>query len=214
MLALFHLDQRDTVERAKLNYVKIYGGRSFKKNDFKRRVALAFSICNTLIRLKFPRPPEYITQLLGLDSCKPLLNIPKTLNFNRKEFAKLDREDYELQEVEPQHYIDTLCAHLDISFPHASKMYKLAEKCKWQLHGKYPTVIAAAVMQHVYKKDSNCTPRKLSEICEALSCRQKSVNKTVLQLQDWLAQRRRRRRRRRRKKKVVVVVPPLKRKNK
>jgi transcription initiation factor TFIIIB Brf1 subunit/transcription initiation factor TFIIB len=186
-LAVFHLDNDNVVERVLKNYQQIYGGRAqrpgFRKNDAKNRLAMAFAICNTLARDQMPRPPHFITNMCGV-SCKQLLNIVKHLNLSRQELDLLDRQDYELANSPPQDYIDVLCAHLGIPFAIGTEMRIVAEDAEWTLHGRYPTVIAAAAMQYVLCTRAHIDGKidfydKCKEICEALDCHQKTVSEAM-----------------------------------
>ena len=186
MLAVFHLDNQHVFERVAANYGRIYGGRTprpgFKKTEFKRRVAAAFAICNTLTRQQMPRPPSYVANLCEVP-CRALLNLPSALNLGPAELERLGEEDYELAEARPQEYIDAVCSQLGIPFSLAGEARQLAEEAEWALHGRQPTVIAAACLQQSLADRGRLGVRiRREDICDIFTCQQRSVNQALAAL--------------------------------
>jgi transcription initiation factor TFIIIB Brf1 subunit/transcription initiation factor TFIIB len=179
-LSVFFMDNENVVESVLKKYNLIYGTRvqrpGFRKCNMKERIAIAFSICNTLANEEMPRPPQYIAKLCGV-SCRQLLNTVTHLKLSEEELEKMKREDYELASSPPQDYIDVLCSHLGIPFATGGEMRAVAEEARWILHGRYPTVIAAASMQLVLERRGELNKTVFAEkICEMLDCQQKTVN--------------------------------------
>jgi transcription initiation factor TFIIIB Brf1 subunit/transcription initiation factor TFIIB len=176
VLAVFHLDNQHVAERVLENYRIVYGGRAarrgFRKCEFKRRVAVAFSICNTLARLSVPRPPSYVARLCEVPT-RPLLNLPLHLRLSAEDLASLRREDYELAETKPQDYVDVACSHLGIPFSKAGEARCGAEEAEWVLHGRQPTVIAAAAILRALGPEE--AERRCESVCEAFDCRRRTV---------------------------------------
>jgi hypothetical protein len=179
VLAVFQLDNQHVSERVMENYDKVYGRRrtrlGFRKNEFKQRVACAFSICNTLARLQMPRPPEYVARLCEVP-CKSLLNLPAYLSLEHEELTQLHPEDYELEEGQPQDYIDVVCSNLGISFNTAGEARRVAENARWILHGRHPTVIAAASLQVALTERGELERERAIAICDLFDCRQRTVD--------------------------------------
>ncbi len=195
-LSVFHMDTEDTVELALDNFWRIYGGRAsgrrgFRKSESKELVAVAFSICNTLARQGIPRPPDYITDVLGLTPREKsaLLKIPAALNLDAEERVRLRRCDYELKNIEAEEYIDTLCSILEVPFHLAGRARETAQRATWLLHGRLPTVLAAASLQLELERAGlpNLRERRRA-ICEQLHCTQKSVSETISRLVKLLPQ--------------------------
>jgi hypothetical protein len=183
VLAVFHLDNQHVMERAIENYDKIYGSRrarrGFRKSEFKQRVACAFSICNSLARLQMPRPPEYVARLCEVP-CRPLLNVRAQLNLSEEELGALRPEDYELEEARPQDYIDVVCSNLRIPFNTAGEVRRVAEEAQWVLHGRQPTVIAAASIQFVLAERGELgVTASGADICNLFDCQQRTVDKAL-----------------------------------
>lgn len=180
LLGTFHMDTDDTAYRVWELFKKIYKSRQerlgFRKTTFKAKVAVAFCLCNTLAHEHSPRPIESITTLIGLDSVKPLLDIPKSLNLSPCELESLRKHEYELIDPSPQEYIDTICAHLNISFSIAGQIRQKVEQVEWLLYGKQPTVIAAAGMQSFLSATGHLEGNMAKDICALLGCQQKAVN--------------------------------------
>jgi hypothetical protein len=184
VLAVFHLDSQHVTERALENYRRVYGRRAarqgFRKCDFKRRVAAAFSVCNTLARLCLPRPPSYVAKLCGVPT-RPLLNLPLHLRLSAEELASLRREDYELAQTRPQDYVDVVCSHLGIPFSTAGQARCEAEEAEWALHGRQPTVIAAAAILRTLSRTLSAADldRRRLELCHAFDCQQRTVSRAL-----------------------------------
>lgn len=176
-LEQFNLDNEYVLERVLDNYQKIYGGREvkpgFRKTQNRHKIAAAFSIYNILVRERAPRPVQYIADLFNLESCRSLLNLTAALKITKSEQKRIPRRYYELQDTSPEDYIDVLCAHLTIPFDVASTARERAESVKWELYGRHPTVIAAAVLQE--EVSTLDYPGLNKKICFELNCRQKSV---------------------------------------
>jgi hypothetical protein len=189
VLAVLGVDNQHVSERVLQNYARVYGSRGprpgFRKCDFKRRVAVAFSVCNTLARLHMPRPPSYVTRLCDLPTTRPLLNLPFHLRLERGELDALRREDYELRDGRPQEYVDTACSHLGIPFSAAGEAVSEAERAEWVLHGRHPTVLAAAAIQRVLGRRGELGEARRAELCHAFDCRQRTVDR-VLEAWDRL----------------------------
>lgn len=194
VLAVLHLDNEYILERVWENFGRVYADRDarpgFRKSDFKERVAAAFCINNVLAREGMPRPARYVTELCGLDSARPLLDLTKSLNFDHEERLTLSREDYELASAPPQEYVDTLCAHLGIPFHVATQIRERVEQLEWQCYGQQPTVLVAAAMQMVLAQlggnnggggggNGDDGARRDEEICVQLGCSQKTVSQTL-----------------------------------
>lgn len=162
-------------------YIKIYYGRTrkpgFKKSAFKNKIAKAFAIVNTLNVEHCPRPMLSICKLCDLESAKPLFNIVKALNIDESELSCLKSQDYRLVNPSPKDYIDVVCAYLNVSFKHASEAYQIAQSIEWKLHGRYPTVLAAACIQYVFDMRKINVEKHL--ICEMLDCQQRAVNSAL-----------------------------------
>lgn len=186
LLGLYHMDCDDMIERVWSLYQRIYGARKerqgFRKSTFKDKVAMAFAICNTMALQSTPRPAESVTNLLGLSSLKPLLDLPKTLNLSSSDLECLKKEDYELIDPPPQEYIDVLCAHLKIPFAIAGEIRKRVEEVEWLLYGKHPTVIAASILQKVLSEKNQLDSNRAKEVCTFLGCQQKAINSTLQRL--------------------------------
>ena len=189
-LSQFHMDTEEMADSVLENYWKIYGGRENGKNGFrksrrKQAVAFTFSLCNVMAKEGVPRPPGFVADVCRLkkEHRKKILQIPKSLNFGREERAQLRRSDYELQESEAEDYIDTLCAFSNVPFHIASRIRETAQRATWLLHGRQPTVLAAASMQ-IELGRVGLLGRSVSarDICELLECRQKSVTNAIRQL--------------------------------
>lgn len=195
VLAVLHLDNQHVEERAAENYRKIYGSRrqrpGFRKTDLLRRLACAFSICNTLNRLQMPRPPVYVTDLCGVPPhpATPLLNIRERLNLSEEELRGMKREDYELEQAEAQDYLDVVCAHLGVAFNTAGEARRMAEEVQWAVYGKKPTSIAAAVLQTVLARRGELGGAVTREdICDAFDCRQKCVDLVLRDVERYFRQ--------------------------
>ena len=188
ILAPFHLDNDYVLERVCDNYEKIYGGRparkGFKKTIFKKQVAVAFSIINTLSRLHMPRPVEDVLLVCGVrdekSNSRALLDVVKTLNLSEQELAGLNEEDYELADADPEDYVDVICAQLCIPFAVASTIHEIIAEARWMLYGHFPTVIiAAAIQQAVAKRPHLAAEAPPQRVCQLLNCRQETVNRLL-----------------------------------
>ncbi len=195
-LSVFHMDSEEVVNAVLQNYWKIYGGREngrkgFRKNDYKERVALGFSICNTLAREGIPRPPDYIARLCNVNR-RAFLNLPSILALDSEELGRLRRRDYELKESEAEDYIDTLCSFLGVPFHLAGRIVETARKATEALHGCYPTVLAAASMQLELQREGLLETRvRGRDICELLQCQQKTVAKAIARFREHYDEERR-----------------------
>ena len=187
-LSNFQMDTEEVVRLALENYWKIYGGRKsgkagFRKDGDKERVAIAFSVCNTLARQGIPRPPGYVASVCGMppEEHSKLLKIPSVLALGKEELRQLRRSDYELQESEAEDYIDILCAILGVPFHFAGRIRSTAERITWYLHGRLPTVLAAASMQLELGRAGHLREDRVSAktICELLDCKQKTVSGAI-----------------------------------
>ncbi len=183
-LSVFHMDTEEVARLALENYWKIYGGRQsgkggFRKNQDKETLAIAFSICNTLAREGIPRPPNYVADVCGVskEDRSKLLKIPSALALGKEELQQLRKCDYELKESEAEDYIDTLCSILGVPFHLAGKIRTTAQKATWLLHGRLPTVLAAASMQLELRRAGLLVSER--KICELLDCKQKSVSRAI-----------------------------------
>jgi transcription initiation factor TFIIIB Brf1 subunit/transcription initiation factor TFIIB len=182
-LELFHLGNAFVVEKVAQNYRAVYGRRVARRlcrpDGRKRRIAVAFSICNVLAREGMPRPASFIAQACGLEdgTYRPLLDLPRSLGLTSSDLRRLPRETYELLDPPPQDYIDTLCGLLGIPFDLATQMYDVAERLQWECHGRHPPGIAAAAVQHVLlQKGLLGTSYPSETICQAMGCQQRTVN--------------------------------------
>lgn len=181
ILDVMHLDNQHVRERVLNNYGKIYGRRKkvCRGTARKENIAIAFAICNTLTRLRIPRPPEHVLHLCGLSSSTKfsknknsafIFNISKELKLSEAEMMRLKKEDYELAYAPPQYYIDTACSYLEIPFQQMQEMYEVALKANWTLYGKQPTVIAAASILHVLKRNGHWSREMEQKVKDQLSC--------------------------------------------
>ena len=191
VLALVHLDNDYVTERVSDNYEKLYGGRrarrGFKKTEEKQRLALAFAILNTLSRLRMPRPVEDVLVLCGVpakrENTRKLLSIKKTLDLTVQEMQGMQEEDYELQDSNPEDYVDVLCVRLDIPFAVASEIHATISKAHWKLYGKRPPVIIAAAILRAVQHHPSLQHVSTREVCELLNVTQyTAVAKTILSL--------------------------------
>ena len=187
ILALFHLDNDFVLEHVVDNYEKIYGGRQarrgFKKTEEKQKLAVAFSILNALSRLHMPRPVEDVMVMCGVlpqkNNRRKLLDIKKTLDLSGEEVAQLRPEDYELQDADPEDYLDVACIHLGIPFAVASEIHLLIAKAKWKLYGKKPTIINAAAILHTIRQRDNLQHVDEHEVCRLMNVTRSAVEKTI-----------------------------------
>jgi transcription initiation factor TFIIIB Brf1 subunit/transcription initiation factor TFIIB len=191
VLALVHLDNQFVSERVSEVYEKIYGDRrarkGFKKTEEKQRLALAFSILNTLNRQHMPRPVEDVLLMCGVspkkENTRKLLNIRKTLSLTDQELRGLQEEDYELQDASPEDYVDVLCVQLGIPFAVASEIHATIAKAHWKLYGKRPPVIIAAAILHTVQRHPALHHVSMQGVCHLLNVTQHTaVSKTVASL--------------------------------
>ena len=182
VLSVFHLDNQHVSERALENYRRVYGGREMwgREDDFRKRVAVAFSVANTLARLGFPRPPSYVAHLCDVP-VRALLNLPRSLGLTEEELSRLRPEDYELRESSPQEYVDAACSHLGVSFSRAGEAAAEAERVEWAMHGRHPTVLAAAAIQLVLSQSGELSGEKKLELCDLFDCRPSTLNSALRQ---------------------------------
>lgn len=184
-LSVFQLDNNYVLNDALDIYDKIYGRRQtgkngFRKSEYKERIAIAFSICNALIKQHAPRPPRYIAQICDIPT-SALLNVQSKMSLNLEESPQLRKSDWKLQEIEAQDYIDPLCAELNIPFHIGTIIRATAEKGQSLLPGCYPTVIAATAIQLELNRKNLLGKNHISPatICSLLHCQQKSVNRII-----------------------------------
>lgn len=187
LLAHFNMDSQSVVEEVTAQYNKIYGCRrersGFKKTEARHRLALAFSITNVLAREGFPRPPEYVAQVCGLRETGAMLSAANKLALTEEEKARLNREEYELQEPEPYQYVDPLCAHLGIPFATSTRAQQIleSEEVKWEVAAHKPTVVAAAAL--ILANGG----QRAKDICQALDCTTRTVSNVQERIGRMLA---------------------------
>jgi len=186
ILDVLKLDNGCLVYKIMKNYTLIYGRRKnrpgFRRSKIKRAVAMAFSICNVLAKEHCPRPVQYITGLCGVSNPKLLLNIPHSLKLNELELNRIGSEYYELEHSRPQDFVDVLCAYLRIPFHIASQLYTYVQRVEWDMYGKQPPVIVAAVMQKVLAELNMLEKGHAEYICEHLNCKQKAVTSAMKEI--------------------------------
>ena len=197
VLGIFHIESHEVVNKAIENFEKIYNARarakSFRRGEKKEALTAAFVICNTLAQCCIPRPPAYVARYCGVEGeWRSILNIAKVLRIDLREAetAGLTREDFELQDSAPGDYIDTVCAHIGIPFNLASRMTLVADAAKNMLYGRYPTVIAAAAMQLVLNEVGLLTRLSARDVCDQLTCQQKSVDRAIARFKEMLVEER------------------------
>jgi hypothetical protein len=177
-LTPFGLDNEVTIELVLANYARIYGERrTVQKSDFKERVAIAFSVCNVMARQHTPRPPQYVARLCDVP-VRSVLAVCSSLSIGPEERRRLRREDYELEETAPEDYVDVVCAHLGVPFKTATDVRSVAERARWILHGRHPTVIAAAAARLVFEQEA-LDERLTGSFCELLDCSERTVQHAV-----------------------------------
>lgn len=174
------MDNDFVLERAVETYDKIYASRrnslGFRKSEYTQKVAIAFAITNTLIRNNMPRPIDYILTVCELESRRPLLHLKEYLHLSEKELEHLRKEDYELQDDNPEDYVDIVCAHLNIPFHVASKACALIASVRWHVSDRSPTVLVAAAIQAVLTEEQGVVPAEtLASVCALLDVKQRSV---------------------------------------
>ena len=190
LLSVFYLDNDMVANSVTEMFQNIYGARTssrrFKKSEWKENLALAYSISNTLNKLGISRPLDDILLVCGVPKSEgsKMMNMEKWLNMDEKEKTQLRKNNYEWTNPAPQHYIDSLCAHLNIPFKIASEATLLAEENEYQLYGSHPNTLAAACLQYILHKHNMFTEGKLAptEISKALGCDQRVVNETVMKV--------------------------------
>ena len=180
LLSVFHLDGGAIEEDALSLFCRIFALRSkVRKSEWKKNLALAFSIARTLSKHRCPRPIDDILLICGvpLSDRGQLLQMSKWMNLSKSEMENMDPNDYEWEDASPQHYIDTLCSFLNIPFHVASEMEIVAQNSEYVLYGKHPSLLAAAAMQIVLKKLGylHREPQLADEICRGLGCQQKAI---------------------------------------
>ena len=182
VLSVFHLDSEQVVEQALESYRRVYGRqeRLRQGDDLRRRTAVAFCVCNTLARLGIPRPPKYVAQLCEVPVRK-LLHLQKSLGLSREQAGRLRAEEQELGETTPQQYVDAACAQLGIPFSRAGEAPAEAERVEWALHGRRPTVLAAAAIQLVLSQNGELTEGRRLQLCDLFNCRQNTVQRALSQ---------------------------------
>ena len=150
-------------------------GRGRGHGSLAQRVAVAFSVSNTLARHGAPRPPSYVAFLCGVP-VRLLLNLPRSIGLSSDDLQELSPEDYELGETTPQEYADAACAQLGIPFHLASEAGAEAERVEWRLHGRHPTVLAAAAMQKMMEQHGLSAAESRARVCSIFDCRQRTVD--------------------------------------
>ena len=187
-LSVFQLDNKYVLNEAIDLYHKIYGRREsgtngFKKSPYKERVAIAFSICNVLIKQHSPRPPRYIARICDVPT-SALLNLQSKFSLDLEENPPLRKSDWQIQEIKPQDYIDPICAELNIPFHIGTAIRATAEQSRDLFPGCFPTVLAATAIQLELKRRNQLDRNNISSslICDLLDCRQKSVNRIIHKL--------------------------------
>ena len=144
------MDSEELYLNVMLLYDKLFANRpNTMQSEAKSRIAAAFSVVNVLARESAPRPPEVIARAFGLNSCRPLLDIVKSLGLKDRELCGLKRVEYTMPNQAPQDYIDVVCAQLGIPIGIANAAVDASERLQWIYHDRPPTNICAAVLQAV-----------------------------------------------------------------
>lgn len=185
LLDILRLESDSALEEALAVYRAVYGDRrprsGFRPSRCKEKVATAFAVYRTLVRSGGSRPLHFVTELCGLTTSRPLLNLRRSLCLGPED--GLDPSLTELPHVEPQDYVDVLCANLGIPFHIASRAHALAEEVRWTLYGRHPAVITAAVLHHLLGDRPGGLSDELSErICSELDCQRKAVASALARL--------------------------------
>ncbi len=178
-LSLFHLDNSFVLERVVDNFQRVYGAREsgrnrFRKTEYLERVAIGFSICNVLAKERFPRPPAYIASICGIEKCE-LLNIVRSLHLDKALLDTLNRDEYELTEIEAQDYVTTVCDIMNLPFHVGTKIHNAAERVQAALPGRFPSVLAAVAFKMELPKSESHLVR---QACYLLGCKEPTVNRT------------------------------------
>lgn len=180
VLDVYGLDNAHTRERVLYNFRRIFSRRvgraHFRSHDVK--TAAAFSLCNQLTRLQSPRPPVQLCSLCEVNS-NDLLDIPRRLRFSEEEKRVIPRELYELKEAAPHDYVDGIGAAFGIPFSTTTYLYGVAEESRWALHGRQPTVIAAAAIAIGLRELGEDWRVDLNRICVELGCSAQSGKRAV-----------------------------------
>lgn len=181
ILGVFHLDNHSVIDSVFENYSKIYASRTsgngFRRSEAKRQIAIAFSICNTMAKMKISRPGCYVTDLCRV-SPSALLDLPTTLCLSKRELEGMRREDYELQEAMAEDYVDVVCSHLGIPFHLATDIREKVQAVQWRLYGRRPNVIVAAAIQTVLVKEKGWES-KFEFVCQQLNCQPRTVRELM-----------------------------------
>lgn len=179
LLDLIGLGTRCNVDEAMRRYRTVYGGRKagpgFRKCAKKERVATAFAICQTLAVSGYPRCYDGVARMCGLESDRPLLDLPGSLALADWETRRLEREEYELVRLAAADLIDPACASTGIPFALASEARSLCERWEWKLYGVKPSVIAGGALLAVVGGEDPRTGEALALI----GCPQEAAARTA-----------------------------------
>lgn len=188
ILSVFHLDNEAVLRQSLGIYMSVYGSRvsrpGFRPSEYLSRVATAFSIFNTLVLNKMPRPLKYVCRACNLgDNVLPLLNIRKTLHLSEHDVVNLGWHEKELLDPEPVDYVELVTRHLrNINFLLSLKIESEIRKLGWRLYGHRPTVIAASLIHLVLADNRALDESQSAAICDLLDCSPKTVKKVLSRL--------------------------------
>lgn len=186
----FGMDNRYLVDRIMHNFDYVYTCRVRGKDpvmtpsQHKKNVAMAFSIINVLAREKVPRPVEYILNMFEGVTIGDVYNVHRDFadRWNEPWGCGFDADTYKYEllvipHMPPQDFIDTVCSYQKPKVPYklVQEMYEVAKKANWRHFGRYSTVVAAASIQHVWKRHGLADSTKFKELCSALNCTPRSV---------------------------------------
>lgn len=181
VLDAYGMDNEHVRGRTLHNFRQIFGSRA-KRIRFRAadaRLAAAFSLCNQMSRVNAPRPPAQIMDLCEVANAQDLLDIPRSLRLTDDELRRLPREAYTWKEASPQDYVDVLGAQLGIPFAVVSRIYLIAEEARWVLHGRQPTVIAAASIAAGLTEMGREELASLHTLSSELSCSVQAARKAL-----------------------------------
>ena len=205
ILSHLHLDNAFVVERTLSLFNRIYGERkNIRKNNKKEKIALAFSILNTLTAEGFPRPVDYVVKICQLENPGQLLHLDKILKVGKERV-----NDYQLTSPPAADFVDVICAHFNIPYQAMKNIKKDVELCDLLYENK-PMTIVGAILQEYFKKENNDNVKTVKQrVCQELGCRQHSIDKLSRRFVRWEnggKERKRRKKRRRGEEEATIVV--------